>query len=260
MMAPVIVQHPNHATVAVGSPIVLTTVAKGLPLPLYFKWKRAAADVTNIVTYDTNCALVIPEAQFANADDYTVTVTNEIKSAGLTSSRRGLVTVVAPPSNQAVEPGSNVTLRAVVSGGRFSTYLRYQWQVNGTNIPGATSTNLVLNNFQPTQVGTYSLFVTNASNFVASFSAQVTIGDPDSNGDGIPDWWATQYGFGLNDSIAALDFDGDTMSNYQEYVAGTNPTDNTSYLRMDISASEAGSGAVFAVQCGIQPHLQHSGE
>ncbi len=246
MMAPIIVRHPNHVTVAVGSPISTSVGAKGLPMPLYFKWKREAADVTNIVTYETNCTLVIPSAALNNAGDYTVTVTNEIKSAGLTSSQRGLVTVVVPPASVTVSPGTNLTLRATVSGGRFTTYLRYQWQFNGTNLPGATTTNLVLNNLQESQLGTYSLFVTNASNYVASFDAQVTTGAVDSNTDGIPDWWASQYGFSVTEPIAGLDPDGDRMSNAQEFLAGTDPTDGQSYLRVDLTGTVPEGGAVLS--------------
>ena len=60
----------------------------------------------------------------------------------------------------------------------------------------------------------------------------------DSDGDGIPDWWMLSY-FGHATGLAADrtrgqdDHDGDGMSNLAEYLAGTDPTDPHSYLKID---------------------------
>ncbi|MGC3957749.1 MAG: hypothetical protein QM813_07300 [Verrucomicrobiota bacterium] len=48
---------------------------------------------------------------------------------------------------------------------------------------------------------------------------------PDADGDGLPDWWETLYGFNPTSSGEATgDFDGDGLTNLQEYNLGTNPT------------------------------------
>ena len=50
----------------------------------------------------------------------------------------------------------------------------------------------------------------------------------DTDKDGMPDDWETQYGFNPNDpSDAALDFDKDGTSNLDEYKNGTDPADVT---------------------------------
>ena len=47
---------------------------------------------------------------------------------------------------------------------------------------------------------------------------------PDSDGDGMPDWWENQYGLSTQVPSAATDSDRDGISNLQEYAAGTDPT------------------------------------
>jgi len=47
---------------------------------------------------------------------------------------------------------------------------------------------------------------------------------------GVPQWWLAQYGIGIADSNALTDSDFDTMLNWEEFLAGTNPTNNMSLL------------------------------
>jgi hypothetical protein len=70
----------------------------------------------------------------------------------------------------------------------------------------------------------------------------------DSDGDGIPDGWMMQYfghaiGQAGDNSRAQDDADGDGFSNLAEYLAGTNPLDANSYLRID-SISVAGTNGI----------------
>ena len=63
------------------------------------------------------------------------------------------------------------------------------------------------------------------------------IADVDSDADGIPDWWMLAYfnhatGQVGDNSLANQDADGDGMSNLQEFLAGTNPTDANSVFRI----------------------------
>lgn len=64
--------------------------------------------------------------------------------------------------------------------------------------------------------------------------------NPSTANDGIPDWWKQKYfGGGVNVSdpnFANADPDGDGMTNYQEYLAGSDPTDVNSKLTMKTMA------------------------
>ena len=64
----------------------------------------------------------------------------------------------------------------------------------------------------------------------------------DSDGDGIPDWWMMKYfghptGQAGDLSRAQDDADGDGMSNLQEYLTGTDPTNPNSVFRLWAAAS-----------------------
>src|SRR5258708_828983 len=56
----------------------------------------------------------------------------------------------------------------------------------------------------------------------------------DSDGDGMPDQWEEANSFNKDDpSDASLDADNDGFTNYQEYIAGTDPRSAVSRLQID---------------------------
>jgi hypothetical protein len=65
--------------------------------------------------------------------------------------------------------------------------------------------------------------------------------DPDLSavGDGIPNGWKQQYGIDpLDSNVANKDSDGDGMSNLQEFLAGTDPTNAASFFGITAIARE----------------------
>ncbi len=55
----------------------------------------------------------------------------------------------------------------------------------------------------------------------------------DTNQNGLPDYWEELYFGGPTKADPAADDDGDGMTNVQEFLAGTNPLDANSVLRID---------------------------
>ena len=55
----------------------------------------------------------------------------------------------------------------------------------------------------------------------------------DSDGDGIPDAWESAYSLSNTNLDRLGDLDGDGFLNWQEYVAGTDPTNALSYLKVE---------------------------
>jgi hypothetical protein len=79
---------------------------------------------------------------------------------------------------------------------------------------------------------------------------------PDTDNDGMPDAWESAHGLivGVNDG--ALDPDQDGLNNLQEYVAGTEPQNAFSSLRIEALKSEAEVWLRFAAQPDIAYAVQ----
>jgi len=69
---------------------------------------------------------------------------------------------------------------------------------------------------------------------------------PDTDHDGMPDFWETQYGLDPASSNApSADQDNDGMSDYAEYVADTSPIDGDSDFRISSFDSQSGYQVTF---------------
>lgn len=83
--------------------------------------------------------------------------------------------IVTQPQSQTVTAGAQVTFAMVVSG---TAPLSYQWKFNTADLPGATSSRLMLTNVQTSQAGDYSVVVSNKAGSVTSSVARLTFQVP----------------------------------------------------------------------------------
>lgn len=112
------------------------------------------------------------------ATDSAAALTNFVVLAGsltVTSSIPQAPVIVRAPTNQDVLAGSGMVLEVSVLG---RTPLSYQWQRNGTNLPGATADALVLNPIRTHDAGEYRVVVSNQTVSVTSDAAVVSVGLP----------------------------------------------------------------------------------
>jgi len=89
-------------------------------------------------------------------------------SHGLAITSDGFPVIEVQPLSQSPIITKNATLQVLASGTPQPTY---QWQRDGTNIPGATASSLNFINVQPANAGTYRVIVTNQVGFVVSSNA-----------------------------------------------------------------------------------------
>jgi uncharacterized delta-60 repeat protein len=80
--------------------------------------------------------------------------------------------ILTPPGNFTVSPNGSATF--TVSAGGTPPFT-YQWQLNGTNISGATGSSYIVPNAAGTNAGSYTVVVCNAANCVTSSAGSLTI-------------------------------------------------------------------------------------
>ena len=269
---------PSNVVAAVGETVTFRINAAGR-LPISYRWRKTGASVTNMILNDTNCLFTITNLQLSSAGAYDVALTNIAGPGVPPLSGRAYLTVVVPPTNQAAAAGGTLTLRATLKSPTGFTN-RFWWLLNstnelltGTNIATTSvsqfANDLVLSNLSAAQVGRHTFLVSNtvvltnllvtadppATNYVrvtnvfgapAAFTALVQLGELDSDGDGLPDAWTQQY-FGHplaqagDRSRATDDADGDGLRNGQEFLAGTDPTNALSVLKVDSLSVDHGA-------------------
>jgi hypothetical protein len=129
--------------------------------------------------------------------------------------------ILGQPQPQIAAPGRTASFSVVVADARD---LSYQWRYYGTNLPAATSGTFLLTNVSALNEGLYSVVLSNPSGSITSAPAMLWI---DSDGDGLPDSWEQTY-FGNLTRNPTGDFDGDGISNLDEFNDDTNPTNSAS--------------------------------
>ena len=130
--------------------------------------------------------------QPTDAGSYTLIVSN---TASVVTSAVAVLTVTGPPSitaqpaSQSVAAGANAAFSVTASG---TQPLGFQWLFSNSPVAGATSATLTLTNVQSTNVGSYSVVITNAVGSVTSAVAVLAVivpGSCCSPPAGLVGWW-----------------------------------------------------------------------
>jgi hypothetical protein len=154
--------------------------------------------------------------------------------------------LIAQPTNQTNAAGSTINLTAgVLAPGPIG----YQWQFNGTDIPGATNLSLTLVNVIATNGGSYSVNITTPNGNLSSTSAVLTVVTE-------PDFvWSKHLGGTNNDECLAVAADANGNTYAAGYFSGTTDfgvTNLTSLGGEDgfVAKFDAAQNLVWLVQLG----------
>ncbi len=179
-------QSPTNQTVLAGSTASFYSAIVGYPPPFRFEFRKVSLPLTSVETYQSNCTFTLTNVQYADQAQYRIVAYNQASPGGVMKAAT-LTVLSAPiianqPTNQCVNPGSNITFTVTVVG---TTNFAYQWYFNGTNPVGAAVINtpsgtnvLTLTNVQPEKLGDYSVVVTNNYGAVTSQVASLVFREP----------------------------------------------------------------------------------
>jgi len=253
---PVITQQPTNQVVVAGSAASFNVTASG-SAPLGYQWQLDSTNVTDggeLSGSDTT-NLVLNATTTNDVGSYTVIITN---AWGSVTSSVAILTVVFPPvitsqpQSLTVLVGSPAALNVTVSG---TAPLNFQWLkngmplLNGSELSGLASPNLVFNATTIGDMGSYAIVVTNTWGSVTSSVAILTVISPPV----IAQQPANQIvvvGSPASFNVTAW---GTAPLGYQWQINGTNLTDGgelsgsdtTNLVLSDTITNDAGSYTVI---------------
>jgi len=151
-------QRAAESVVPAGTDVSYNINASG-DLPLSYQWLHNGRPIAGAIA----TALSLTNVQAPDIGAYQVIITNALGS--LTNLVANLLVAPAPPFIDVPPQPAGVSLGFPASfsvGAKGSEPLSYQWQLDGTNIDGATDAVLVLSNTAPQAAGSYQVVVSNA--------------------------------------------------------------------------------------------------
>ena len=239
-LPPIIIEQPESVLIRVRpDPSALSSTNATFSVSaigngsLTYQWRFNGANIIGA----TNNSITITNVQMSDWGEFTVIISDDTGSA--ISQPAWLYPLVRPSFTQNPIPltvcvGGTATLSAEFFGWPppFTTEWRRVSTILVANVQYESNTFFSFQAPLTPSTNNYRCVVKNAasSGGVASGLIRVAaIADTDS--DGIPDIWETTYGFKQDDpSDRDSDADGDGMSNIEEYIAGTNPTDPENFF------------------------------
>jgi hypothetical protein len=244
---PSITSVPTNVTVRLTHPSAISNatfrVSATSVAPLAYRWFFNGTPIPDA----TNAILALSNVTTSSGGDYSVEIsdTNGWSYASARLTVLVLPSIIEQPQTQVAVVGDTVNMRVKTIG---TEPFMFRWRKNGVNVTVPPSTPLSvysITNVTTNHAGNYSVIITNAATTTGILSSNAVLTVLiDTDGDHVPDEWEFAYNFNTNNaSDAVIDTDGDTMTNLEEYIAGTDPRDAESYLKVD-SISIAGSATL----------------
>ena len=142
-------------------------------------WTEIATTAANATTY-ASTGLSGGTTYYYRVRAYNSHLGNSAYSgtASATTQVSGAPSITSQPASRTVDPGSTVTFTVVATG---NPTLTYQWRKNAVNLSnggkysGATTATLTISNVQQTEVGNYSVVVTNGFGATVSANAALAV-------------------------------------------------------------------------------------
>ena len=170
-----ITTHPASQSICAGNPVTFSVAATG-DTALTYQWRKNQTPITNA----TSSSFTINSVTAGDAGTYDVIVSG-VQSNAATLTVNTAPTVTTHPAIQSATVGSTATFTAAANGTPAPSV---QWQVstdggaNFTNIPGATSTTLMVSSLVQSDNGKrYRAVFTNSCGSVPTNAATLSVSE-----------------------------------------------------------------------------------
>ncbi len=228
---PVITQEPSD-TFSLAGQTNGFSVTVAPTSGLQYQWQFGGVNITNA----TNSTFAVTNSQSTNVGDYDVVVSSYYGVVTSVVARLDLVLAPEISSTTPVAPGpmwinypANLLVGATAIG-EFQYPLSFSWQINGTNIYGASSDSYTISSFIPANDGKYTVTVTNivGTNSVSwierlALPGMVEAWGSDTNGEcDRPATLTNVAAIAAGDYHSVAATDGGTVLQWGKYSDGTN--------------------------------------
>jgi hypothetical protein len=249
-VAPDPLGHPTNRATFIGGALTYNP-------PLRYQWQFEGGDIPG----ETNSTLSFTNVQLSDEGLYTLIASDSV--GPVQSQAANLFALVTPaitlaPVTQTVPTGAVVSLSVAGTGNPLP--FGWEWRRGsfslGSNVVNSRTDFFTFTN--GTLLGTQVYRVVLRS---LSGQANVTFNITtvaDSDGDGIPDVWEQDYFGTPNGAGATDDSDGDGMGNRSEYMAGTNPTNSASFLKVELNNAPGTPEISFGAEPGKTYSIEFS--
>jgi hypothetical protein len=171
VVAPTITAQPANMSVVAPGTVTFYIIATGTA-PLSYQWQKNGINILGA----TGASYTTPATSITDSGtSYRVVVSNSagsVTSSTVTLSVGVGPTITSQPANITVTAPAAATFSVTATG---SAPLNYQWQKNGVNIPGATSTSYTKSPTSTASSGIYRVVVSNIVSSVTSSEATLTV-------------------------------------------------------------------------------------